>query len=81
MQPTIGLIWAGALLVLGGVLFTAAKALRGGRLSEARESRPGLASDTLEPRRAATSLGLKANWPGLALIALGSLLLLAGAVV
>ena len=74
-------IWLGALLVGGGVLFTAAQALWRGRLSAARQPRTGLASDTLEPPDRASGFGLKANWPGLALIALGSLLLLMGAVI
>ena len=38
MQLNMGLIWIGALLVVGGVLFTAAKALGRGRLSGARST-------------------------------------------
>jgi hypothetical protein len=75
------LIWIGALLVVGGVVFTAAQALWRGRLSEARQPRPGAATDTLEPPERGSGFGLKANWPGLALIALGAFLLLAGAAV
>ncbi len=77
------LIWIGALLVFGGVLFTAAQAIRRGRLSDARRTRSGVDGVTLEPKGNATggSFGLKVNWPGLALIALGAILLLAGAAV
>lgn len=81
MGSSLLLIWAGALLVVGGVLFTAAQALWRGRLSDARQSRPGVATDTLEPQGRSSGFGLKANWPGLALIALGSVLLLAGAAI
>jgi hypothetical protein len=79
MQPSMSLIWLGALLILGGVLFTAAKALGRGRLSEPRPPLSGAANDTLEPRRPSSGLGLRANWPGLGLIALGAILLLMGA--
>jgi hypothetical protein len=76
MQTDVGLVWIGALLVVGGVLFTAAKALWPGRLSEARTT--GSARDTLEPRGTGARLHVRAIWPGLALIGLGALLLLAG---
>jgi hypothetical protein len=80
MQSSMLLIWGGALLVLTGVVYTATQAIRRGRLSEDRASRPGLATtDTLEPRARNSGFGLKANWPGLALIVFGSILLLAGA--
>jgi hypothetical protein len=79
MQLNMGLIWIGALLVLGGVLFTAAKALGRGRLSGARSARQGYAGDTLEPKGESARFPLRAIWPGLVLLALGALLLLAGA--
>jgi hypothetical protein len=73
-------IWIGAFLVIVGVLFTAAQAIWRGRLSEARPARFGAAGGTLEPRGANMGgFGLKANWPGLALMAVGGALLLAGA--
>jgi hypothetical protein len=71
------LIWVGALLIFGGVLFMAAQPIFRGRLS-GRRSRSGVASDTLEPRQRGGGFGLSANWPGLVLIALGAMLLLAG---
>jgi hypothetical protein len=70
-------IWLGALLMLSGVVFMAAQAIWSGRLSDARRSRS--AGATLEPRTPAGGFGLKANWPGFVLMALGAVLLLAGA--
>lgn len=80
MPTSMLLIWAGALLVVAGVLFTAAHALWRGRLSEARRPRPEAARDSLEPHERG-GLGLMAGWPSLVLVALGSALLLAGAVI
>jgi hypothetical protein len=81
MQTSIVLVWIGALLFFAGVVFTAAQAIWRGRLSESRQARPGAAGTTLEPRGSNTGgFGLKANWPGLGLIALGAILLLVGAV-
>lgn len=74
------LVWLGALLIVGGVLFTAAQPILRGRFSGGRPLRPVRPSVTLEPERPARGLGLSANWPGLAMIALGTVLLLAGAV-
>jgi len=72
-------VWLGAILVFGGVLFMAVQTIWWGPLSAARRSR--LAGPTLEPRTPGTDgvFGLKANWPGLVLMALGAVLLLAGA--
>jgi hypothetical protein len=82
MQMSIVFVWAGALLVVVGVLFTAARALwSGGRLSEAKGVRAGKAGQSLEPRGSGAGLRLQSNWPGLALVALGFVLLLAGAFV
>lgn len=69
----------GALLVVGGVLYMAAQPIWRGRLSE-RRTPATPTGDTLEPEKPAAGFGLAANWPGLALVALGALLLLAGAV-
>ena len=72
-------IWLGAAFVCGGMLFLAFQAIWRGQLSESRRSRS--AGATLEPaaRGAGGVFGLKANWPGLVLIGLGAILLLAGA--
>jgi hypothetical protein len=75
----IVLVWIGAVLVAGGVVFTASQAIWRGRLSGARRTASGLAPDTLEPANATGGFSLKANLPGLALITVGALLLLVGA--
>jgi hypothetical protein len=77
-MPTV---WLGALLVLSGVLFMAGQAIWHGRLSGRRSRAAAADANTLEPRKPGAGLGLATNWPGLALVALGALLLLAGAVV
>ena len=79
-------IWLGALLVLGGLVFMAAQPIWRGRLSDARRRRTSsavprdtLEPHTLEPRRPGAGFSLRANWPGLVLIVLGGILLLASA--
>jgi hypothetical protein len=73
-------IWLGALFVLGGVVFMMAQPIWRGRLSDAsKRTSSGAPRDTLEPRRPGAGFTLKANWPGLVLIVLGGILLLAGA--
>jgi hypothetical protein len=72
------LMGLGALLVLGGILYTARAAIWRGPLSGPNSSRP--VRDTLEPpRRSVRFLGLGTNWPGILLLALGSILLVSGA--
>jgi drug/metabolite transporter (DMT)-like permease len=78
-EANMTLVWLGALLVFGGVVFMAAQPLWRGRLSRARPLRSAERSDTLEPQRPATGFGIKSNWPGLALVVVGAVLLLAGA--
>jgi hypothetical protein len=66
----------GALLLLGGLVYMAWAAIHRGRMSgpAAKPDDPG--ERTLEPRhRGLGFLGWRANWPGLAMIALGGLLL------
>ena len=75
------LIWLGALCIVGGVLLLAIPPIWRGRLS-GRQSRSAVIADgTLEPRRPGAGFGLKTNWPGFALIAVGALLMLAGAMI
>ena len=75
------LILIGAFLVVAGVVFIGAQPLRS-RLSGSRRSffakRPGPEgqSDTLEPRKPAQGFGITSNWPGLAMVAVGAVLLL-----
>ena len=82
-------IWLGALFFLSGFLFMAAQPIWRWRLSEARRKRASAVPRdtttkpvepmTLEPRSPGAGFGLKANWPGLVLMVLGGILLLAGA--
>lgn len=78
-EVTVILVWIGALLVISGIVFMARQPLLRGRLSGGKRLGTGQASDTLEPQRAAGGFGVKSNWPGFALVALGALLLLVGA--
>jgi hypothetical protein len=74
------LIWIGALLVVLGLVYMVYETLRRGRLSGTAASSPPPRDGTLEPRRHGVGfLGLAGNWPGLALMAVGFLLMLAGA--
>lgn len=69
-------MWAiliGAALIIGGLLFLFSPAL-GRRLSDPHQMPQG--GSTLEPRRQGLRfLGISRNWPALAVIALGALLL------
>ena len=68
-------------LLFAGMLAIADKAIWGGRLS-GRGSQQGnrSAGETLEPRRGgARAFRIEENWLGLALMALGGVLLLIGA--
>jgi len=71
---TIPLI--GALLVLSGIVYMAGAAIYRGRMSDPHVD-PSDDAPTLEPRhRGLRFLGLKANWPGLLLVAIGAIMLL-----
>jgi hypothetical protein len=72
-------IWLGAILIIAGVVVTAAPPIWLGRLSRLRRVDSGQASNTLEPNRPAKGLGLHASWPGLAMIGVGAVLMLLGA--
>ena len=73
------LIWLGVLFVFGGVLQMVFQPIWRGRLSGGRQLPSGRPSDTLEPERPASGFGIKSNWPGLAMFALGAAFLLAAA--
>ena len=73
-------IWLGAMLFLGGLLVTVAKPIWRGRLSGRRSPAAVAADGTLEPPRPGAGFRLKTNWPGLALIGLGAILMLVGAI-
>ena len=71
------LVVLGALLVIAGLLQMAYQAIWKGRLSDARPHH-STTEDTLEPRGQRGAFGLKANWPGFALVVVGGILLLVG---
>lgn len=74
------IIWLGAILVVAGLIYMVYEALRRGRLSGTRRPAPAPKDGTLEPRRHGVAfLGVTANWPGLALMGAGFLLMLIGA--
>src|SRR3954466_4359637 len=75
------LIWLGALCIVGGVLLLSIPPIWRGRLSGRRSRSAGVADGTLEPRRPGAGFGLKTSWPGFALIAVGALLMLVGAMI
>ena len=75
------IFWLGAVLVVSGVLLMAGPPIWRAQLSGRRSRSATAAAGTLEPRRPGAGFGLKRNWPGLALIALGIILLLVGAAV
>jgi hypothetical protein len=71
----VPMVWIGALLFICGVLWTARTAIFRDQLSEPHPTAPG--GVTLEPhRRGLRFLGLGKNWPGVALIVIGAILLL-----
>jgi hypothetical protein len=80
-ETSMTLIWLGVLLVFGGVLQMAYQPIWRGRLSGGKRLRSGRPNETLEPERPASGFGIKSNWPGLAMFALGAAFLLAGAAI
>ena len=72
------LIAIGALLIIIGVVLAATATLRRGRLSQAEQPDSHAPRYTLEPTGRGRRLGLKADLPGLALIAIGVILLFLG---
>jgi hypothetical protein len=70
-------ILVGALLIIVGLVLMAGPPIWRGRLSGGRSAAAPQAP-TLEPRQPAAGFGLKANLPGLAVMALGVLVMLAG---
>ena len=76
----MAVVFVGALLVFVGVLLMAYKAIWQGRLSGASRRASIVESTTLEPKGRSAAFDPKANWLGIALIALGTILLLAGTV-
>jgi hypothetical protein len=75
------IVLIGALLVICGIVYMAVIAIRHGRLSGSSKRRTMVESTTLEPRTRGTAFDLRSNWIGLAMLALGAVLLLAGATI
>ena len=74
------LIGIGALLVVAGIVWaTVRNARRGGRMSEAEEPAAHQPRDTLEPIGPGDRLSFKPDLPGLAVIAIGVILMAIGA--
>jgi hypothetical protein len=73
----MSIVLLGALLMLAGIVFIAAREIYAGRLSSAKQGAGG-APPSLEPRRQGSLLSPGKNWPGYILIVLGALLLLFG---
>jgi hypothetical protein len=67
MQSGTVIVLLGAALILGGILYSAGQGIWRGRFSQRNREFP------------ARGLGFRSNWPGLALIAIGAILLLAQA--
>lgn len=72
------LITIGALFIIGGVVLAAIRTLRRGRLSQDEQPISHTPRDTLEPIGRGRRLSLKADIPGLALVAIGVILLFLG---
>jgi hypothetical protein len=72
-------IGLGVILFVIGLVVVAAQPIWRARLS--RGPRQAAADGTLEPPRPGAGFGLRATWPGLALIALGVILMLLGAMI
>jgi len=67
----------GALLLLAGVAYMAWAAISRGKMSDSATNPDDAGKRTLEPRhRGLGFLGWSANWPGLLMAGLGTLLLL-----
>jgi hypothetical protein len=73
------LVWIGAALVILGIVVSTITTLRRGRLSQAEQPVTHEPRDTLEPQGRGRRLSLGADLPGIALIALGAILLIASA--
>src|SRR5262245_972263 len=74
------IVWCAAGYHRGGVHGRPAP-LGGGRLSGGRRPRLGKPSDPLEPAKPGRGFAIESNWPGLALVAVGGVLLLVAAAV
>jgi hypothetical protein len=75
----VTIVWIGALLLIGGFLLMARTAIFRGELSEPHAAASDPSGPTLEPyHRGLRFLGVKQNWPGIAMVVVGALMLLVG---
>lgn len=74
----MGLIAIGAFLIIAGVVLAAVRTLKRGRLSQDEQPITHEQRDTLEPIGRGRRLSFKPDLPGLALIAIGVILLFLG---
>ena len=73
------LIALGALLVVAGITLAAMRTASRGKLSDPHAKIPGHRTDTLEPQGQGRQLSVKADMPGLLLMAVGVVLIFVGA--
>lgn len=73
------LIALGALMLISGIALAAMRTASRGKLSDPHAKAGGDRIQTLEPRGRGDRLGIKADLPGFALMAIGALLLFLGA--
>lgn len=73
------LIGLGALLVVAGIVLAAMRTTSRGKLSDPHAKIPGHRTDTLEPQGRGKRLSIKADLPGLLLMAVGGVMIFVGA--
>lgn len=72
------LVVIGAMLIVVGVALAAIRTAQRGRLSQANTRGASARPDTLEPSGEGQRLSLKADLPGIGLIIVGAVLMIAG---
>jgi hypothetical protein len=78
----MSLIWLGALLVVAGLVLMAGQSIFRGRMSGQGRTSATASAGTLEPpQRGVRFLGITMNWPSMAVIGAGVLLMLIGSFV
>jgi len=69
------LVWLGAFLELAGMVFLVMRVISDGGSRPESKTAP---ADTIEPASHGPAPSLKGSWPGIAMLALGAVLLLIG---
>lgn len=78
MSLRMVLVGLGALLLLGGLVLIAMRMIGAGPLSRAQQQGP-MADATLEPRGRSGMFSARAYFPGIGLVAVGTVLMIAAA--